>query len=521
MPEPAKKTSRKGLIAKVIGGTAGAVAGGTAATALAAGTAAMPYVSAPAVLVGRMAGSDAAHATYEKIRDAHKKWKDKRDMKKGHKKVAKDGSKKTDGDHISSAVLTLGAASSLAGHRIKSRVGGHAERLRPKLERGEAVLDRLKYKYGRAMGSDRGQVEARVALAKGKRHLEKLVHSEEFGSNMLNMGAASAGAALAYKGGKAAYKAIKNRMKKGHKKIAKMIKRPPSTNKANNAAELATQATALAGIYKSRSSRNSLPGARDAVTKAKGIRDHVVNYAGDKTQFNSMNKYHRALATAKEKVTNLENAEDLGDNIATGGIAGMAGILAYRGGKAAYKARKKKMNKNHEKTAMYLNFVYSMDKLAALDPVGKEDRDVDNDGDHDKSDKYLMKRRKTISHAIANKARAVGAFAKKHKSKIKGAAIGATAALALTHPGIAANLIGSGVEHAAHGAGELAKGVGHVVSSAAKGVGSAASAASSSAGSSAGNIASGLGSVLKHPATIGAAGAAYGVRRVKKKESPY
>ena len=36
-----------------------------------------------------------------------------------------------------------------------------------------------------------------------------------------------------------------------------------------------------------------------------------------------------------------------------------------------------------------------------LDPVGKEDADVDNDGDVDKSDKYLLKRRKAIGNAIA------------------------------------------------------------------------------------------------------------------------
>ena len=38
-----------------------------------------------------------------------------------------------------------------------------------------------------------------------------------------------------------------------------------------------------------------------------------------------------------------------------------------------------------------------------LDPVGKEDSDVDNDGDTDKSDKYLMKRRKAIGKAIGMK----------------------------------------------------------------------------------------------------------------------
>ena len=35
-----------------------------------------------------------------------------------------------------------------------------------------------------------------------------------------------------------------------------------------------------------------------------------------------------------------------------------------------------------------------------LDPVGKEDADIDNDGDTDKSDKYLHKRRKAISAAM-------------------------------------------------------------------------------------------------------------------------
>ena len=39
-------------------------------------------------------------------------------------------------------------------------------------------------------------------------------------------------------------------------------------------------------------------------------------------------------------------------------------------------------------------------KLEGLDPVGQEDKDVDNDGDHDKSDKYLLKRRGAIKKAI-------------------------------------------------------------------------------------------------------------------------
>jgi 2-hydroxy-3-keto-5-methylthiopentenyl-1-phosphate phosphatase len=38
-----------------------------------------------------------------------------------------------------------------------------------------------------------------------------------------------------------------------------------------------------------------------------------------------------------------------------------------------------------------------------LDPVGKEDKDIDNDGDHDKTDKYLLNRRKKIGQAIEKK----------------------------------------------------------------------------------------------------------------------
>ena len=36
-----------------------------------------------------------------------------------------------------------------------------------------------------------------------------------------------------------------------------------------------------------------------------------------------------------------------------------------------------------------------------LDPVGKEDKDIDNDGDHDKTDKYLLNRRKAIGKAMS------------------------------------------------------------------------------------------------------------------------
>ena len=38
-----------------------------------------------------------------------------------------------------------------------------------------------------------------------------------------------------------------------------------------------------------------------------------------------------------------------------------------------------------------------------MDPVGQEDGDINNDGKKDKTDKYLMNRRKAVKKAIAKK----------------------------------------------------------------------------------------------------------------------
>ena len=43
-----------------------------------------------------------------------------------------------------------------------------------------------------------------------------------------------------------------------------------------------------------------------------------------------------------------------------------------------------------------------------LDPVGKEDGDVDNDGDTDSSDEYLKKRRDAIGKAIKKESKGIG-----------------------------------------------------------------------------------------------------------------
>tara|TARA_A100001391_G_scaffold93006_1_gene61537 strand:- start:200 stop:682 length:483 start_codon:yes stop_codon:yes gene_type:complete len=52
----------------------------------------------------------------------------------------------------------------------------------------------------------------------------------------------------------------------------------------------------------------------------------------------------------------------------------------------------------YEEIGMILNRYYNIDE--AMDAVGKEDGDIDNDGDMDDSDEYLANRRKVISKAI-------------------------------------------------------------------------------------------------------------------------
>lgn len=66
----------------------------------------------------------------------------------------------------------------------------------------------------------------------------------------------------------------------------------------------------------------------------------------------------------------------------------------------------KKRQKNNEKARKDMEKMGTSMKnphFEALDPVGQEDGDIDNDGDKDKSDKYLAKRRKAIGKAIKGK----------------------------------------------------------------------------------------------------------------------
>jgi len=61
-------------------------------------------------------------------------------------------------------------------------------------------------------------------------------------------------------------------------------------------------------------------------------------------------------------------------------------------------ATNQRLSALYEDMGNILNRYYEIDE--AMDPVGKEDGDIDNDGDKDDSDDYLAKRRKAIGKAI-------------------------------------------------------------------------------------------------------------------------
>ena len=75
----------------------------------------------------------------------------------------------------------------------------------------------------------------------------------------------------------------------------------------------------------------------------------------------------------------------------------------------------------YEDMGNILNRYYEIDEdiEEALDPVGKEDDDIDNDGDSDETDAYLKKRRAAVSKAIKNEADDAGTKSRKYKQNIR------------------------------------------------------------------------------------------------------
>ena len=105
------------------------------------------------------------------------------------------------------------------------------------------------------------------------------------------------------------------------------------------------------------------------------------------------------LATYAKEYALTETEESFDKVTINRNMKELAGF-SKRFSKIAHEAQglNERMGVLYEDMGNILNRYYDLGE--ALDPVGKEDDDVDNDGDTDDSDSYLKKRRKAISKAV-------------------------------------------------------------------------------------------------------------------------
>ncbi len=131
--------------------------------------------------------------------------------------------------------------------------------------------------------------------------------------------------------------------------------------------------------------------------KAKGEADaYLKGYTEEGGRGNEGNASSKAREHAKMHAISGPYAkkhvkEDLGEKVANPYAIGMAAAMKKTGDRPPLK--KSTIVKGHE-------IAKSIMKNEAMDKVGKEDSDIDNDGDVDKSDKYLHARRKAIGKAL-------------------------------------------------------------------------------------------------------------------------
>ena len=110
----------------------------------------------------------------------------------------------------------------------------------------------------------------------------------------------------------------------------------------------------------------------------------------------------KAQLAANEEVLEREEFEVDGETYILEKKKGLDGKACWKGYKLA--GTKKKGGKTVDNCVKAGDEVThegeELSEKKKLDPVGKEDKDIDNDGDHDASDKYLIARRKKVSKII-------------------------------------------------------------------------------------------------------------------------
>ena len=125
------------------------------------------------------------------------------------------------------------------------------------------------------------------------------------------------------------------------------------------------------------------------------------NYSADKTKNPKKLRKQKAMGELGEEFVDPEHGE------APSGRSPLQNVSDHPKAsvrKTAVKGFKKQMEKEYGGKWKSRS---SDPVKEALDPVGQEDADIDNDGDTDKSDKYLHKRRKAVGKAIATRKEAL------------------------------------------------------------------------------------------------------------------
>ena len=120
---------------------------------------------------------------------------------------------------------------------------------------------------------------------------------------------------------------------------------------------------------------------------------------GSKAQDRS-SKIVSTITTKKEK----ERMNDIGmmRNIQKNSYEPQGELVDEMSHSSEKKPKEKKMTRSLLDSIRKVN-TGAGSQYEAMDPVGKEDDDINNDGKKDSTDSYLMKRRKAIGKAIAKK----------------------------------------------------------------------------------------------------------------------
>jgi hypothetical protein len=120
----------------------------------------------------------------------------------------------------------------------------------------------------------------------------------------------------------------------------------------------------------------------------------------------------RLLAKAKAKREKMKEENEIEEAVrgADSGMRRAASVERRSGDKRLSPSTGRGYADQQQQSISYMDKLTKKNKNVvglvtkeALDPVGQEDADIDNDGDTDKSDKYLHNRRKAVGKAIAKK----------------------------------------------------------------------------------------------------------------------